>query len=214
MKIKNVIGYEGAYAVSEDGRVFNLRRGIEMKQSIVQGYACVALTKDGKKKHERVHRLVYEAFKGRLIPNLVIDHIDGNKLNNNLSNLRQITNRENTTYGWNNHKLSGLPTGVKKFKALDAYGAELTIKGERFYLGSFSTIDEASAAYQQALKAWKNEGVKPAKRDRTIKLCKGCGETKPISEFYNIKGHGTSWLCKECSRKAMRQLREKNKSNQ
>ena len=214
MKIKNVIGYEGIYAVSDDGRVFNLRRGIEMKSCISRGYSCVVLSRGKERIHKRVHRLVYEAFKGHLLPNLVIDHIDGNKLNNNLSNLRQITNRENTTYGWNNHKLSGLPTGVREFKARGTYGADLTIKGERFRLGSFPTIDEASAAYQQALKAWKDECVKPAKRDRTIKLCKGCGETKPISEFYNIKGHGISWLCKECSRKAMRQLREKKKNTQ
>lgn len=211
MDIKNVIGYEGIYAVSNDGRVWNLKRGKELKSSVIHGYAYVILQKDGNTEKKRVHRIVYESFKGKIIPNLVIDHIDGNTLNNNVSNLRQITTRDNTSYGWKHHKKSGLPTGVKEFKALKKYGAEITIKGERFYLGSFSTIEEASNAYQQALQSWKDNGTKPIKEDKSIKLCKSCGKTKPVSEFYYIKRHGISWLCKDCMKSEMRKRRIEKK---
>lgn len=214
MKIKNVINYEGIYAVSDDGRVFNLQRGIEMKQHITGGYMYVKLRSNGEYINERVHRLVYESFKGRIIPNLVIDHIDGDRLNNNLTNLRQITTRENTTYGWRNHKTSGLPTGVREFKQSGIFGAEISIEGERYYLGSSHSAEEASEAYQQALKRWTGEGIKPIKRDRTTKLCKTCGQTKSITEFYNIKGHGLSWYCKECNRADARRRRELKKSEQ
>lgn len=214
MKIKNVINYEGIYAVSDDGRVFNLQRGVEIKQHITGNYISVKLRCNGEYINAKVHRLVYEAFKGRIIPNLVIDHIDGNKLNNNLNNLRQITTRENTTYGWRNHKASGLPTGVKEFKQRGTFGAEIGIEGERFYLGSYRTANEASHVYQSALKRWKEEGIKPIKRDRTTKLCKTCGQVKPITEFYNIKGHGLSWYCKECNRADARRRRQQKTTQQ
>lgn len=42
-----------------------------------------------------VHRLVYEAFKGEIPEGLEIDHIDGNKHNNNPDNLRVVTRKEN-----------------------------------------------------------------------------------------------------------------------
>lgn len=213
MKIKNVIGYEGIYAVSDDGRVFSLKQGIEMKQHILQGYYVVNLKKDGKIVNARVHRMVYEAFKGRIIPNLVIDHRDGDKLNNSISNLRQITTRENTSYGWKGHKTTGLPTGVRLFKRDGTFGADISIKGERFFLGTFATADEASEAYQRALENWTKDGIKPMKRDHTMKLCKTCGQTKPVSEFYHINGHGYSWYCKECSRAYSKRKRDEAKQS-
>jgi len=43
----------------------------------------------------RGHRLVYEAFAGKIPEGLEIDHIDGNKSNNNLTNLRAINRSQN-----------------------------------------------------------------------------------------------------------------------
>lgn len=60
-----------------------------------QGYALVSLSKNGKKKKFRIHRLVAEAF----IPNPnnypCVNHIDGNKLNNNVNNLEWCTEKQN-----------------------------------------------------------------------------------------------------------------------
>lgn len=211
MKIRNVVNYDGIYAVSDSGRVFSLQRGIEMKQQELQGYMTVKLHCKGKLVNARVHRLVYEAFKGRIIPNLVIDHIDGNRTNNNLSNLRQITTRENTSRGCRNHKTSDLPVGVRKFKHCGSFGAEINIEGERFYLGSFHTIEEASLVYQQALVNWKEKGIKPIKKDKSVKFCATCGHRKPISEFYYIRNHGLSWKCKDCSRAYAQRMRDERK---
>ena len=66
-----------------------------LKQAFKQRYFYVSLMQNGIKKSYRVHRLVYMAFKG-LTPNgMVIDHIDGNTKNNNISNLRCVSPSEN-----------------------------------------------------------------------------------------------------------------------
>ena len=207
MKIKNVVGYEGKYAISEDGRVFNLIRGIEMKQHDIDGYMCVKFRVNNEIKNYRVHRLVYEAFKGRIIDNLVIDHIDGNKKNNNIENLRQLPNRENCNLGIQEKRNDKLPRGVRRFNKDNMFGAEIGIEKERYYLGTFKTPEEASDAYQSALRNWLDNKIKPQKRDRSVKLCKTCGKVKPISEFYYIQGHGYSWYCKDCSKEYSRNRR-------
>ena len=207
MKIKNVVGYEGKYAISEDGRVFNLIRGIEMKQHDIDGYMCVKFRVNNEIKNYRVHRLVYAAFKGRIIDNLVIDHIDGNKKNNNIENLRQLPNRENCNLGIQEKRKDKLPRGVRRFNKDNMFGAEIGIEKERYYLGTFKTPEEASDAYQSALRNWLDKKIKPQKRDRSVKLCKTCGKVKPISEFYYIQGHGYSWYCKDCSKEYSRNRR-------
>ena len=207
MKIKNVVGYEGKYAISEDGRVFNLIRGIEMKQHDIYGYMCVKFRVNNEIKNYRVHRLVYSAFKGRIIDNLVIDHIDGNKKNNNIENLRQLPNRENCNLGIQEKRKDKLPRGVRRFNKDNMFGAEIGIEKERYYLGTFKTPEEASDAYQSALRNWLDNKIKPQKRDRSVKLCKTCGKVKPISEFYYIQGHGYSWYCKDCSKEYSRNRR-------
>lgn len=64
----------------------------------VDGYESVSFRKNGKTYSKYVHRLVAEAF----IPNddpatkNTVDHIDGNKANNEISNLRWLNRAENT----------------------------------------------------------------------------------------------------------------------
>lgn len=48
----------------------------------------------------RVHRVVYETHVGKIKHGLEIDHIDGNKTNNNIENLRLVTHSENCTAAW------------------------------------------------------------------------------------------------------------------
>ena len=58
-------------------------------------YWYVSLMHNGVRKAYRVHRLVYETFIGPIPDNMVIDHIDGDRNNNNVSNLRCVTLSEN-----------------------------------------------------------------------------------------------------------------------
>ena len=129
MRIKAIKGYEGTYAVSDDGRVFNIRSGKELKQKNNKGYYTVNLYSNYKAKEYRVHRLVYQAFVGVLNDNLVIDHIDGNPKNNHQSNLRQIHTRENT----NRAKSHPYGMGVHLLKNRNKYTATIGINGKSYY---------------------------------------------------------------------------------
>ena len=60
------------------------------------GYYYVDLYNNRKQHHKRIHRLVLNAFVGEQ-PNLVANHINGNKLDNKLSNLEWVTPKDNST---------------------------------------------------------------------------------------------------------------------
>lgn len=102
--------------VSDDGEVYTLdhsylrkngrmdnRKGKLLKPKIDRyGYETVVLTKDGIRKNYTIHKLVALAF----IPNpenkKTVNHKDGNKLNNNVSNLEWATEKENQNHKWKN----------------------------------------------------------------------------------------------------------------
>ena len=157
MKIKAIKGYEDTYAVSDDGRVFNIRSGKELKQKNNKGYFTVTLCSNTKTKEYRVHRLVYQAFVGVLYDNLVIDHIDGNPKNNHQSNLRQIHTRENT----NRAKSHPYGMGVHLLKTRNKYTATIGINGKSYYLGVYDKSEDASNAYANALMDWEEKGILP-----------------------------------------------------
>ena len=118
---KEIENYED-YVISDQGRVFSYKRSIFLKPGKdTCGYLQVDLHKNGVRKSQKVHRLVASAF----IPNpenkRTINHIDGVKINNFVSNLEWATDKENTQHAWRNglHKptyLKGSKHGRSKLK--------------------------------------------------------------------------------------------------
>lgn len=106
---KDVVGFEGLYQVSNKGNIYSVERrdsrgyrcGGRMLTPAYnsRGYLNVNLSKNGKSKTKKVHRLVAETF----IPNpkgfLEINHKDENKSNNRVENLEWCTREYNNTYG-------------------------------------------------------------------------------------------------------------------
>ena len=103
MKEWKQIIYDGItynYEVSTEGEVRNIDTGkIKSQHDNGRGYLKVTLNKHGKVKNVFVHRLVAEAF----IPNPnnydTVDHVDHNKYNNKVENLRWLSRKENTDDG-------------------------------------------------------------------------------------------------------------------
>ena len=93
-EFKDVPEYGGLYKVSNLGRV-QKEGGMIMTQSFSRGYLVLGLSKDGKRKTVRVHRLVAQAFCSEGTGNEV-DHINGVKTDNRTSNLRWVSHSENS----------------------------------------------------------------------------------------------------------------------
>ena len=151
---KEVPNYED-YMVSDRGGVKSMKYGRErlMRLSSNQyGYLLLNLSKEGKRKVFRVHKLVAMAFLNH-VPcghKLVVDHIDGNRTNNHLSNLQVITNRENTSK--DRRGGSSRYVGVSWNKQHKKWEVHIHVNGKRKYLGVFTNEIEASEAYQNKLK--------------------------------------------------------------
>lgn len=115
---KGVLGYEGSYEVSNEGRVRSLERivnptrpymrkgGLLKPNTDRDGYQRVTLFSNGARKKVGVHQLVARTF----IPNLenfpIINHKDENPRNNRVENLEWCTHEYNSNYGNRNHKVS------------------------------------------------------------------------------------------------------------
>ena len=117
---KDIKGYEGLYQISNYGRVKRLSRTYKtynyltkrynerkikekiLKGAINKGYNRICLTKNKKETNHFVHRLVVENFVRKLNDDETIDHIDCNKLNNNINNLEIVSIQENITRAFNN----------------------------------------------------------------------------------------------------------------
>lgn len=93
------IKFRERYIVSDTGLIWAIKKdGLKLKKQHIspKGYKKTNIDEVPL----LVHRIVMEAFKGK--SDLTVDHIDGNKLNNNLSNLEYVTAQENTKRAWDN----------------------------------------------------------------------------------------------------------------
>lgn len=103
---KDVKGYEGLYMVSDSGRVMSVGKKSNHKESIILkpsnslGYRVVSLRKDNKAKIYKVHRLVANAFVDNPSNKKQVNHIDGDKANNNAYNLEWVTASENAKHAF------------------------------------------------------------------------------------------------------------------
>lgn len=109
-EFKEIKGYNKKYFISNFGRVFTTDyRGNkvwkEMKQRLIKGYKSVGLRiyENGVSKQTiyKIHRLVATYFIKNPYNKPVVNHIDGNKQNNIVSNLEWVTTQENTRHAYN-----------------------------------------------------------------------------------------------------------------
>ena len=93
---KAIEGYEGLYEVSDMGNVKSLRKGRNLKPcNNGNGYMVINLRLNGKSKTTFVHRLVCGAFHGKHVEGLFVNHKNGVRDDNRVSNLEWVTQQEN-----------------------------------------------------------------------------------------------------------------------
>ena len=142
------------YSISSSGKVKNNSTNYQLKGAITAGYYTVRLSIEPNiGKHFRIHRLVAEAF----IPNPnnkeYVNHIDGNKTNNNVDNLEWVTPSENS-----NHAYSLGLRNPNREKPVNQYNLE------GIYMMTFESMNEAE----------RQTGVSQSK---ITEVCKGARRT-------------------------------------
>lgn len=157
---KKVKNFENEYIISEYGEIQSLERlsitGKKLKSKLIKphlvgdGYLQVTLIKNGKRSYHLIHCLVADNFlkdkrNGR---ELVVDHIDNNKLNNHYSNLQIVSQRIN-----NSKDRTGTSkyTGVSLETSTGKWRSEIRISGKNIFLGRFNNEKEAYEAYEKEL---------------------------------------------------------------
>lgn len=101
LNFRPVVGFEDNYLVSDNGSVFSLYkwRGVELRKLSYaldrDGYPRCKLTKDGISKRISIHKIVTRAFIGPMPEGSQVRHLDGDKMNNNISNLLYGDAKEN-----------------------------------------------------------------------------------------------------------------------
>jgi hypothetical protein len=133
-------GYEGLYEISNYGNVkslkFNKER-IMRNRKVTGGYLEVELYRDSVSKACRVHRLVGDAFLEKFEGKIVINHKDGNKENNHVSNLEWCTYSHNNQHAYdtklndrvipvNQYALNGM--FIRKWDSIQQASNELSIQ--------------------------------------------------------------------------------------
>ena len=112
----------------------------EAKGGVKKGYRCVKINKKDYKYHRVVYFIHNNGWKIHdSSTDNSIDHIDRDKLNNNIENLRVVTNQQNS---WNADR-----KGYYLDKATGKYLARIGVDGKQKYLGMFVSEEDARDAY-------------------------------------------------------------------
>ena len=144
---RSIENYEN-YVVSSFGKIKNTKTARILKAGLSShGYLTVVLCEDGlAKKSYYVHRLVANAFINNPNDKLCVDHKDNNKTNNNISNLRFATAKQNSQ----NRKLSSRNTsnvkGVTWKKSHKKWQARIKIDGIQIHIGYYDNLEDAKTA--------------------------------------------------------------------
>ena len=120
------VDYKEKYLVGDKGTIINKITKHKFKFIERGPYLCVCFRKD-----EYVHRVVYEAFKGKIPEGFVIDHINFNTHDNRLANLRAVPNEFNSRRKKNTRFLRLTVKGLVDFSfegTIDEIGKQINMK--------------------------------------------------------------------------------------
>jgi hypothetical protein len=194
---KDIPGYEGLYKVSNKGSIKSSYSEKVLKNiKDKDGYHRVNLYKNNSMKRFGVHNLVLLSFLGKLDKD-VTHHINHNRSDNRLENLKRVSFRENAQDKKKKH--SSIYSGVHWVDRLGKWKSQIEYKNKVIYLGIFEKEIEAMRCYLDAVESIKlGREIKISRRSfsskyKGVSLCKQTnrwkayltknGKTKQIGRF-------------------------------
>ena len=144
--IQPIIGYP-SYEISNLGNIY--RNDIKLKPwKNTKGYLQIDLFENGIRKTKRVHRLVYENFGINWNSDLTIDHLNFDRTDNRLENLRLITSCKNASKRNKNGHYSKY-YGINYHKEKEKWMAKIRRNHKNIFHKYFDTEEEAMLARNQ-----------------------------------------------------------------
>ena len=155
-EVRDVVGYEGLYEVDNQGNVFSLNyknTDCKAKRKVCiskQGYLVVNLSKNGKVKSHRVHRLVAEAFIENPMNLPQVNHKDEDKKNNCVENLEFCDQLYNNHYSGCTEKAIAAVKRKQSWKKGQQISAKVRSKAvlqyrkDKEFVAEYPSIQEAS----------------------------------------------------------------------
>ena len=155
---KDIEGYEGLYCISNLGRVKSLSRILKGRNCnritkekirnifLYSGYLGLILCTDNKQKKTSIHRLIAKAFVENPNKKCIVNHIDGNKLNNSIENLEWVTMRENSCHSQLKKDSTSNLIGVSFHSKSKKWASQIFINNKTIHLGLYNTEEKAYQA--------------------------------------------------------------------
>lgn len=138
---------DNAFGISKEGKIINYKTGHILSPYIgIDMYEHIVLNYKGKQYRKRVHRLMAEAFLNNC---KVVDHIDRNKSNNNLSNLKAVSHSENIRKAYQENAY----TNPHKGRGIWVI-AEDKETGEQFHFKSMRACEEFTGVDRHRIKTF------------------------------------------------------------
>jgi len=180
-EVRPLVGYEGIYTISAHGEIISCKSGRVRKSGLQSNklYMSISLSKQGTIITHRVHRLVATTFIQNTDNKPIVNHKDGNKLNNHHSNLEWCTASENAL-----HSIHVLGNSKPPLNFKGKFGKEHNrSKGFRIELADGKLIEFGSA-----LEASRVLGIDHTSITVARKKCQTTGTLEYIGKKGSIKG--------------------------
>lgn len=159
---KDIKGYEDHYQISNFGNVRNKSNNNQLKtRKHSNGYLRFCLSKGGITKDFYAHRLVASAFIDNVLNKMDVNHIDGNKTNNNVINLEWATRSENQKHAFSTG-LNRISDEHKKANAI--FNSKQVVDLQTGFF--FDSLKEACVSTNRSYAAAKNHIRKNSKLKR------------------------------------------------
>lgn len=126
----------------KDGDIFWKSSGLRAGTDKGNGYRMVCLNR----RKLLVHRVIWEMHNGTIPDGMEVDHMDGNRSNNRIENLRIVSRSiNNRNRAMQSNNTSGY-TGVVWIRSRQKWGARVKVNGKQISLGCFDSIERAVKA--------------------------------------------------------------------